>query len=76
MVTRKSKFIDATKKYLEEITSLLEINKKICLANVKFTSYQVMQIQGWYQDNVELKNGVITYPAKSRKFNKSKQYKK
>ena len=75
MITKKSKFIDSTRKYLEEITPLLEINKKICLANVKFTSYQIMQIQNWYTDNVEQKNGVITHPTKSKKFNKTKQYK-
>lgn len=71
----KNLFIEATKEYLEKIESLFEINKKTCLANIKFTSYQVMQIQGWYSGNVEQKNGVITHPAKAKKFNKTKQYK-
>ena len=74
METKKSRFIDLTKQYIEDIEPLLDINEKICLTNIKFTSYQVMQIQGWYLDNTEQKNGIITHPAKKAKFNKSKQY--
>jgi len=71
----KNKFIEATREYIEKVTPLIEINKKICLSNIRFTSYQVMQLQGWFIENVEQKDGIITHPVKSRKFNKSKQYK-
>lgn len=71
MMEEKQKFIEFTKKYLEGINPLIKINKKICLSNIKFTSYQVMQIQGWYKDNIEQKNGIITHPVKRKKYIKS-----
>ena len=75
MITKKDKFIEATKKYIAEIEPLLDINKKLNVANMRFHQYQIMIDQGWYSGNVELKNGIISHPVKKRKFNKTKQYK-
>ena len=62
---KKQKFVDLTKKYIEDITPLLDINKQNIIGNIRLFMYKAMIIQHWHKDTVALdETGKITYPKK------------
>lgn len=64
---KKKKFVDLTRKYIEDITPLLDVNKKTTIGNIRLFMYKAMIIQGWYSGSVSLDTtGTIKYPEKSK----------
>lgn len=71
---KKQKFIDLTKKYIEDIEPLMEVNKKTIIGNIRLFMYKAMIIQHWHKAAVALdEQGKLTYPKKKTN-GKVKQY--